>query len=616
MAWKGYDDWRKKLKNSGYYMSDDDLERAAGSESFANQIFSAKEAYANATTDAEKAAAHQMAEDARNPYQYSGGGDGSEYLPWDNVVKRTSSAPRSARPTYTRKETKAERPAYEPRYQDYIDDVLADVRGYGDYVSPYADRINTALSGIEDYGPYVSPYADRIDAQLNGILNRDPFSYDYTTDPAWQAYRKEYTREGRRASEDTLGQMAAMTGGMPSTAAMTAAQQAGDYYSAQMADKIPELYRLAYSMYADEGDRMLNNLSALRGLDSDEYGRYSDAFNRRLSELSALEGLDATEYGRFVDRYNRLLQNMDAARSLENDAYGRYRDTVGDWETDRNFDYNAYLNDLSQWNTDRAYEDSRADTEYERQLNEALVAAQYGDNSGLEALGINPDLNNVLSFALASSGRTTPVGSGGGGGSGNPTPKSETPQFGDEITYADPYGKQIVKETVGDPQAAYNYLVTMWDAMNGQMRFELFKNMGYDSNTAIYLRDHDFNTFQNYVGTFNGGNNDQDNRSTYEKMYDAGITDPNTSYQDSIEWLLRNGYKSSDAETLAMNYDPSRYAGSGDGAIGTPVDMSSVAALGLGDVTAQELSDLVAAGKVKKYLSGGKWKFQWVGQPR
>ena len=507
MAWKGYDDWRKKLQNSGYYMSDDDLERAAGSESFANQIYSAKEAYANATTDAEKAAAHQMAEDARNPYQYSGGGDGSEYLPWDNVVKRTSSAPRSARPTYTRKETKAERPAYEPRYQNYIDDVLADVRGYGDYVSPYAERI---------------------DAQLNGILNRDPFSYDYTTDPAWQAYRKEYTREGRRASEDTLGQMAAMTGGMPSTAAMTAAQQAGDYYSAQMADKIPELYRLAYSMYADEGDRMLNNLSALRGLDSDEYGRY-------------------------VDRYNRLLQNMDAARALENDAYGRYRDTVGDWETDRNFDYNAYLNDLSQWNTDRVYEDSRADTEYERQLNEALVAAQYGDNSGLEALGINPDLNNVLSFALASSGRTTPVGSGGGGGSGNPTPKSEMPQFGDEITYADPYGKQIVKETVGDPQAAYNYLVTMWDAMNGQMRFELFKNMGYDSNTAIYLRDHDFNTFQNYVGTFGGAALD-----TTARDIAANINSEN----DAIAYLEEHGVtaKPLSQEQWAMSSSKSQFA--------------------------------------------------------
>ena len=43
-----------------------------------------------------------------------------------------------------------------------------------------------------------------------------------------------------------------MTGGMPSTAAVNAASQAQDYYNAKMADKIPELYTLAYQMYADE----------------------------------------------------------------------------------------------------------------------------------------------------------------------------------------------------------------------------------------------------------------------------------------------------------------------------------------------------------------------------
>lgn len=83
-----------------------------------------------------------------------------------------------------------------------------------------------------------------------------------------------------------MGQYAAMTGGMPSTAAMTAAQQAGDYYAAQMTDKIPELYKLAYSMYADEANRNLSELSAMRGIYGDYYNQYKDRYGMLGDALS------------------------------------------------------------------------------------------------------------------------------------------------------------------------------------------------------------------------------------------------------------------------------------------------------------------------------------------
>ena len=106
-----------------------------------------------------------------------------------------------------------------------------------------------------------------------------PFSYDAASDPAYQAYKKQYAREGRRATENTLGQYAAMTGGVPSTAAVTAAQQAGDYYAAQMSDKLPELYDLAYAMYKGEGERLYKQLAALRSAGSDELDRYLAALD-------------------------------------------------------------------------------------------------------------------------------------------------------------------------------------------------------------------------------------------------------------------------------------------------------------------------------------------------
>jgi len=356
----------------------------------------------------------------------------------------------------------AGRPTYDPMYQDNIDDLLGQISGYGPYQSQYAQQISDALNGINNYGPYQSEYADRIAAALDrvenygpyqsqygqqlqdaiaginnygpyqseyadqiaealaAIQNRDPFSYDPATDPAYQAYKKQYTREGRRASEDVMGQYAAMTGGTPSTAAMTAAGQANNYYNAQMTDKIPELYRLAYDMYLNEGSQMQQNLNNLRGLDQDAYGRYGDTYNRMLqaydvlrsadsdaygryaddysrqiNALNALNQQDQIAYGRYGDEYNRMLNNLDALnqqdqiaygrygdqydqlmnglnayRTLENDNYGRYRDTVGDWENDRNFDYGAYQDQLNWDYKNRAYADSRADTAWEQAYKE------------------------------------------------------------------------------------------------------------------------------------------------------------------------------------------------------------------------------------------------------
>lgn len=349
------------------------------------------------------------------------------------------------------------RPSYTPKYQSYIDTLLANSMQYGDYISPYQDRIDTALAGISGYGPYVSPYQDRIDnalegvenyqpysspyadqiaAQWDAINNRDPFSYDLETDPAWQAYKKQYTREGRRASEDTLGQYAAMTGGMPSTAAMTAASQAADYYNAQMTDKIPELYKLAYSMYADEGNNLYNKLNALRGLESDdygryndvynrmltglnalqnadatEYGRYGDTYNRMLTDLDALRNMDATEYGRYIDTYNRNLQNLDAYRAAESDEYGRYRDTVGDWENDRAFNYNAEQDAWEQDYKQRAYEDSRADTAWEQEYKQKAYDDSRADTEWERAYAMGEVGPTIYAYG---DGEPYEIGSGKG----------------------------------------------------------------------------------------------------------------------------------------------------------------------------------------------------------
>lgn len=96
--------------------------------------------------------------------------------------------------------------------------------------------------------------------------------YDPETDPAYSALRKQYLREADRGVEDTMGAYAGMTGGIPSTAAVTAAQQAGDYYRGQLADRQVELGEQDYSRYLADLDnqRDLLNLYASEAQNSAE----------------------------------------------------------------------------------------------------------------------------------------------------------------------------------------------------------------------------------------------------------------------------------------------------------------------------------------------------------
>lgn len=178
------------------------------------------------------------------------------------------------------------------------------------------------------------------------------FSYDLENDPVYQAYQKQYAREGQRAAQDTLGNMAAMTGGIPSSYAVTAASQAGDYYASQMADKVPELYQQAYSKY--------------------------------LSELNQYNTDRSFQYGQYVDEINS--QTAGRQEALQNALYGAQ---YGDYNGLKNLGYNT----------------DNVPAEYQKKLQEAQLAASVGDNSLLQKyFGIHADkgtMNAEMLYNLA-----------------------------------------------------------------------------------------------------------------------------------------------------------------------------------------------------------------------
>ncbi len=190
--------------------------------------------------------------------------------------------------------------------------------------SPYDAKRDAALEAAgETWGG--SEYQQRRDEALRRAEEMQ-WNYDPDTDPVWQAYQKQYRREGQRAAQDTLGQAAAMTGGMPSSYAMTAASQAGDYYASQLSDKIPQLYNDAYNRYLQEYQKQMGISDQYAGFDDREYNRWADQQGRNLQQADRYNQYGQQEYDQFRDRYNQEMNAANQYAGYGQEAYNRYQD--------------------------------------------------------------------------------------------------------------------------------------------------------------------------------------------------------------------------------------------------------------------------------------------------
>ena len=122
---------------------------------------------------------------------------------------------------------------------------------------------------------YKSAYSSAIDDLVSKAINRKPFKYNPATDEAYKAYARQYTMLGDQAAQNTLADVAAQTGGMPSSYAVTAANQQRSDYNQQLTNQIPSLMEAAYSKYKDEQNNLLANMSMMQDLDNAAFNRFT-----------------------------------------------------------------------------------------------------------------------------------------------------------------------------------------------------------------------------------------------------------------------------------------------------------------------------------------------------
>ena len=180
--------------------------------------------------------------------------------------------------------------------------------------------------------PYQSQYSTQIGDLINKAVNREKFTYDPATDTSYQALAKQYGLLGERANENTMAEAAANTGGIASSYAISAANQAQNDYNQQLSNQIPALMEVAYNRYKDNWSMDMDALNTLQTQDDTMYGRWNDnrLFGRDVYESNRAYGRDVYESNRAYGR--------DVYESDRDYKYQKSRDKVTDKQWKKAFD--------------------------------------------------------------------------------------------------------------------------------------------------------------------------------------------------------------------------------------------------------------------------------------
>ena len=287
-----------------------------------------------------------------------------------------------------------------PGMSEYGD--ISKYGGYGSF-SPSQAALAAAAALAQQTankpGAYQSRYQQQLDAITDEILGRGKFRYDFNADPQYQAYRDRYVQQAQEGMRDSMGQAAALTGGYGSSYGQQVGQQTYQGYMDALNDMIPTLRNQAYQEWLNEGEQAYNNANLLRGLEDTNYGRYRDTVSDWQNERNFL-----------ADREN-LLWNRDRG-AYESDRgfdFNVNQFNTGIDQDNRNFQFNRDQADFDQW-----FKQQQLQMEY------AKMAAQFAkEGIALPAFSAYPGASGGSSIAGAVAGTVGASGGSSGGSSGS-----------------------------------------------------------------------------------------------------------------------------------------------------------------------------------------------------
>lgn len=269
-------------------------------------------------------------------------------------------------------------------YQNKLAD-LPDDYEESDYVKDRRDK----LAEVENARPadFTSKYQAQIDDLLNRIYGDKGFSYtaeDLQNDDLYKMYAQQYQQSASRAMRDTMGQAQAASGGYGSTYAQQVGQQAYDQTMSGLNDKALDFRDRAYQTYLNNQSNRYNQLNAFQTQDNTDYGRYRDTVADWQADrnyyLGALQGEQANDLNIYSANNNNYYNALGALQ-------GNYQTENANDQWLAQYEMNKQAQDYENMLTQQKIEQGGYDTllaklQYEDYLKKRKAAASGSSRSG------------------------------------------------------------------------------------------------------------------------------------------------------------------------------------------------------------------------------------------
>ena len=200
----------------------------------------------------------------------------------------------------------------------YLENLRNQKLGY--MTSPYS---TTSVYNYDD------PYKGELERMQDDIINREKFSYDYRDDEQYQAIKRLKEKEAQDAFDDAYGQLSRQfEGDIPVNMINKLYDTKADIIDS--ADSyIPQLQQLAYSMYMNEGDQMMQNYAMMQNMANQDYNRWAADRDMHVSGLDNKYARDYNDrnYNEELRRYNQEYEDTRSDIEYERGKEEQQRET-------------------------------------------------------------------------------------------------------------------------------------------------------------------------------------------------------------------------------------------------------------------------------------------------
>lgn len=257
-------------------------------------------------------------------------------------------------------------------------------------------------------------YAALADKYMRDYDN-SKFSYDFNTDPVYQAAKQAYINQGKLAAKNVAAQAAKFTGGYGNSYGTMAAQQQYNAALQNANDIIPELQNAAYSRYQIDLAKKQNLANWYL-----QNSRYQKEDERYADELAYSRDRDRISDERYADElaYSRERDKVSDTRYADELAYSRDRDRISDARYADELAYSRGRDKISdeRYADETKYNREQAAKEWEYKLAQAAAksSGSSGRGSGKSSSGSSSGKSSGAS-GISSTGSSSGSFSGGDG---------------------------------------------------------------------------------------------------------------------------------------------------------------------------------------------------------